>query len=84
MTSKVVGARMAGSTIEETAQLLRISRGTVSKVKTAYERDCKNSAAKHKSDHSSSLPLFTQTNVAKQFKCCKRLKDWSLVLWKFF
>ena len=46
---------MAGATITKTTQLLRISRGTVSKVMTAYEKECKTSSAKHKSGHSSSL-----------------------------
>ena len=38
-----------------TAQLLGISSGTVSKVMTAYEKECKTSFAKHKSGHNSSL-----------------------------
>ena len=52
---KIVGARMAGATVTETAQSLGISRGTVFKVMTAYEEDIKNSSAMHKSGRSSSL-----------------------------
>ena len=52
---KIDSARMAGTTVTETAQLLGISRGTVSKVMTAYKKDSKNSSTKHKSGHSSSL-----------------------------
>ena len=52
---KIDSARMAGTTVTETAQLLGISRGTVSKVMTAYKKDSKNSSTKHKSDRSYSL-----------------------------
>ena len=50
-----VGTRMAGATVTEIAQLLGISRGTVSKVMAAYEKEVKTSSANHKSDRSSSL-----------------------------
>ena len=43
---------MAGATVTETAQLLRISKGTVMR---AYEKESKTSSAKHKSGRSSSL-----------------------------
>ena len=46
---------MAGATITKTTQLLRISRGTVSKVMTTYEKEGKTSSAKLKSGRSSSL-----------------------------
>ena len=49
------GARMAGATVTESAQLLGITKGTVWKVMTAYEKEGKTSSAKHKSSCSSSL-----------------------------
>ena len=52
---QIVGARIAGATIIETAQLLEISRGTVSKVMATYEKEGKTSSAKHKLGRSSSL-----------------------------
>ena len=52
---QIVDPWMAGATVTETAQLLGISRGTVSKVMAAYEKEGKISFAKHKSGLSSSL-----------------------------
>ncbi|XP_076037857.1 uncharacterized protein LOC143023221 [Oratosquilla oratoria] len=46
---QIVGARMAGANITKTTELLGVSRGTVSKVMTAFEREGKTSSAKHKS-----------------------------------
>ncbi|XP_076049271.1 uncharacterized protein LOC143029942 [Oratosquilla oratoria] len=46
---QIVGARMAGTSITKTAELLGVSRGTVSKVMTAFEREGKTSSAKHRS-----------------------------------
>ncbi|XP_076052817.1 uncharacterized protein LOC143032232 [Oratosquilla oratoria] len=46
---QIVGARMAGASITKTTELLGISRGTVSKVMTAFEREGKTSSAKHRS-----------------------------------
>ena len=37
-SGKIVSARMAGTTVVETAQLLGISRDTVYKVMIAYEK----------------------------------------------
>ena len=61
---QIVGARIAGATIIETAQLLEISRGTVSKVMTAYEKEGKTSYAKHKSGRSSSLYEYLERSVS--------------------
>ena len=44
---QIVGAQMVEASAAETAQLLGISRDTVSKVMTAYEKGSKNSSAKH-------------------------------------
>ena len=52
---QIVGARMAGATVTEIAQLLGIPRGTVFKVMTVYEKEGKTSSARHKSGCSSSL-----------------------------
>ena len=46
---QIVGARMAGASVTETARMLDVSRGTVSKVMTAFEREGKTSSAKHRS-----------------------------------
>ena len=35
---QIVGARMAGASVTETSRMLDVSRGTVSKVMTAFER----------------------------------------------
>ena len=54
-SGKTAGARMAGTTVAEIAQLIGILRGTVSKVMTAYKKDSKNSSTKHKSGRTSCL-----------------------------
>ncbi|XP_076062505.1 uncharacterized protein LOC143037830 [Oratosquilla oratoria] len=46
---QIVGARMVGASIMKTAELLGVSKGTVSKVMTAFEREGKTSSAKHRS-----------------------------------
>ncbi|KAF2368727.1 Homeobox domain-like, partial [Trinorchestia longiramus] len=51
----IVGARMVGASVTETARMLGVSRGTVSKVMTAFEREGKTSSAKHRSDRKSKL-----------------------------
>ena len=53
---QIVGARMAVASVTETAQMLGMSRGTVSKVMTAFEREGKMSSAKHRSGQKSKLP----------------------------
>ncbi|XP_073410924.1 cytosolic arginine sensor for mTORC1 subunit 1 isoform X1 [Dendrobates tinctorius] len=52
---QIVGARMAGASVAESAQMLGVARGTVSKVMTAFEREGKMSAAKHRSGRKSKL-----------------------------
>ena len=47
--SQIVGARMAGASVTETARMLSVSRGTVSKVMTAFKREGKTSSEMHKS-----------------------------------
>ena len=47
--AQIVGAHMAGANVTENAQILDISRGTVSKEMTAFEREGKMSSAKHRS-----------------------------------
>ncbi|XP_073422111.1 uncharacterized protein [Dendrobates tinctorius] len=46
---------MAGASVTESARVLGVSRGTVSKVMTAFEREGKMSAAKHRSGRKSKL-----------------------------
>ena len=48
-------ALLVGATVPETAQLLEISRSTISKIMTADEKVGKTSSAQHKSSRSSSL-----------------------------
>ena len=46
---QIVGARMAGASVTETARMLSVARGTVSKVMNAFKREGKTSSEKHKS-----------------------------------
>ena len=52
---QIVGACMAGASVIETARMLDVSRGNVSKVMTAFEREGMPSSAKHRSDRKSKL-----------------------------
>ena len=52
---QIVGAHMAGASITETARILGVSRNTVSKVITAFEREGKTYSAKHRSGRKSKL-----------------------------
>lgn len=45
----IVGARLAGASVSRTAEITHYSRGTVSKVMTAWKTTGKTSSAKHSS-----------------------------------
>jgi transposase len=52
---QIVGARLAGASVIETATLLGISRATVSKVMSAYTNHGKTTSAKRNSGRKSTL-----------------------------
>ncbi|XP_042897250.1 uncharacterized protein [Parasteatoda tepidariorum] len=52
---QIVGARLVGATTTETSQILGVSRGTVSKVMTAYTQRSKTSSAKQNSGRKEKL-----------------------------
>lgn len=51
----IVGARLAGATVSETANIVGAGRSTVSTVMTAYSKEGKTSSAKHNSGRKSKL-----------------------------
>ncbi|KAF2361686.1 GoLoco motif [Trinorchestia longiramus] len=60
----IVGARMAGVSVAETARMLGVSRGTVSKIMTAFEREGKMSSAKHRFISSCQMDASTCLELA--------------------
>ncbi|KAF2346239.1 Protein kinase domain [Trinorchestia longiramus] len=52
---QIVGTRMTGASVTETARMLGVSIGTGSKIMTAFEREGRTSSAKHRSDGKSKL-----------------------------
>ena len=74
---QIVGARMAATSVTETARMLDVSRGTVSKVMTAFEREGKTSSAKHRSAQNSKLSerdLQTLNRIVREDRKTTALK----------
>jgi transposase len=68
---KIVDARMVGASVTETSQMFDVSRSTVSKVKTAFEREGKTSSTKNRSGRKSKLserPSVPKSNCEGQSK----------------
>ena len=53
---QIVGARMVGANVTKTVQNFGVSRGTVSKVMIAFEKEKKTFSPKHKFSRKSKLP----------------------------